>query len=251
MTLPTRLRSTHIGLLWTLAFLVFVLAGFSTNAIGQTDLRDVRRRLGPAALTLKGDRTYNFGGQVVRCQPNQDVGIMAESITSLTITDVIVDGCTVGIIATGPSVRVERVTVRDTTGVCMLLAGGYSTAFENRATGCAYGIVILGNDNTLTNNQSNDNAQDGIIVTGDGNLLEGNEALRNRGVGIHVVRMVPMAGEGRFLTLIQDLATGNVIQGNRALDNGVDLEEFGDCQLGLPNEWRGNTFKTGRPDCVK
>ena len=238
-------------LLWTLAFLVFVLEGFSANAIGQTDLREVRRRLGPAALTLKGDRTYDFAGQVVRCQPNQDVGIMAESRTSLTITDVIVDGCTVGIITTGPSVRVERVTVRGTTGVCMLLAGGDSTAFQNRTTGCAYGIVIFGNDNTLTNNQSNDNIEDGILVTGDRNLLEGNEALRNGGVGIHVVRMVPMAAEGRFLSLIQDLATGNEIRANRALDNGVDLEEFGDCQLGLPNEWINNSFKTGRPSCVR
>ena len=245
--LPRRLPR-DIRLLCTLAFLVFALQGSSATAIGETD---VLPRMRQAALTLREARTYDFAGRVVRCQPNQQVGIMAESHGNLAITNVVVDGCRVGIVATGPSVRVEGATIRDTE-MCMFLAGSGGTVSHNSATRCTIGIVVTGNGNTLTDNQSNDNIQDGILVTGDANLLEGNEVLRNGEVGIHVVRMVAMVAENGFLPFIQDLATGNVIRGNRASDNKVDLEEFGDCVVApLPNQWINNRFRTGRPDCIE
>ena len=154
--------------------------------------------------------------------------------------------------ATGPSVRVENVTVRNTSGVCIYLGGTDAIATNNIASGCAYGVAVMSNGNTIAQNQFNDNMFDGILVTGDANLLEGNEVLRNGGVGIHVVRMVPMIGDDQFIPLIQDRATGNVIRGNRALSNNVDLEEFGTCDYpGLMNEWTDNSFETGRPDCVR
>ena len=63
--------------------------------------------------------------------------------------------------------------------------------------------------------------------------------------------MVAMTGENTFVPLLQDLATDNVLQGNNAADNSVDLEEFGDCSVGLPNTWADNQFRTRPPDCIR
>ena len=41
--------------------------------------------------------------------------------------------------------------------------------------------------------------------------------------------MVPMIADDSFVPSIQDLATGNLLQGNAVTDNDVDLVEFGDC----------------------
>jgi parallel beta-helix repeat protein len=97
---------------------------------------------------------------------------------------------------------VANVDVHDTS-VCMLVTGRESTISSNQASHCAYGIVVTGNQNTISDNQFNDNGADGILVTGDANVITGNEALRNRGVGLHVVRMVPMIADDSFLSVIQ------------------------------------------------
>ena len=105
---------------------------------------------------------------------------------------------------------------------------------------------------TRTRNQVNDNSEDGILVTGDRNVLDSNETLRNGGVGIHLARVVPMVARNTFLSFIQDVAAGNVVRNNTALDNRVDLKEFAECQ-GEPfppllNEWTNNTFQTREPE---
>ena len=127
------------------------------------------------------------------------------------------------------------------TTIGIFLAGNGSTVISNIVGGARYGIVVTGDDNTVINNQSNDNLKDGFLVTGDRNLLEGNEARRKGGVGIHVARMVPMVGDNRFLSFIQDRGSSNVIRGNTALDNKRDLVEFADCAdppfPPLNNEW--------------
>jgi parallel beta-helix repeat protein len=186
----------------------------------------------------------------VRCQPGQQVGIVAEGSGNLGVTNVVVEGCQVGVVTTGSGATVANVDVRDTS-VCMLVTGRESTITANQASHCAYGIVVTGNENTISDNQFNDNGADGILVSGDANVITGNEALRNRGVGLHVVRMVPMIADDSFLSLIQDLATGNILQGNTAANNNVDLVEFGDCIIGLPNNWTDNHFGTRRPDCIQ
>ena len=233
------------------ALVLFALCGTVADALDFSSISKPRS-LGPAALTLRSDRTYDFSGSLVRCAPNEGVGIMAEGHGSLTVTNVTIEGCAVGILAMGSSVRIEHVTVRNVSGVCILLGGEGSLAINNLATGCTYGLVVLSNGNRVVQNQFNDNVADGMIVIGDENLIEGNEALRNGGVGIHVVRSVPMVGDDEFVSLIQDRATGNVIRANRALRNKVDIEEFGDCAgPGLFNEWTQNVFETGRPECVR
>jgi len=232
------------------ALVLFALYGTVADALDFPSISQPRS-LGPAALTLRSDRTYDFSGRLLRCDRNEDVGIMAEGHGSLTVTNVTIEGCTVGILAMGSSVRIEHVTVRDVSGVCILLGGEGSLAVGNVATGCTYGLVVLSNGNRVVQNQFNDNVADGVIVLGDENLIEGNEALRNGGVGIHVVRTVAMIGDDEFVPLIQDRATGNAIRGNRALRNKVDIEEFGGCAgPGLFNEWAENVFETGRPECV-
>ena len=232
------------------ALVLFALYGTVADALDFSSISQ-RRSLGAAALTLRSDRTYDFSGNLLRCSPNEGVGIMAEGRASLTVTNVTIEGCTVGIMAVGSSVRIEHVTVRNTSGVCMLLGGEGSLAVGNVATGCTYGLVVLSNGNRVVQNQFNDNVADGVMVLGDENLIEGNETLRNGGVGIHVVTAVPMIGDDEFVPLIQDHATRNVIRGNRALQNKVDIEEFGRCtNPGLFNEWTENVFETGRPECV-
>ena len=203
-----------------------------------------------AAFTLRENRTYDFGGRLVRCQPGQQVGIVAEGSGNIRVTNVVVEGCQVGVVTTGSGATVANVDVRDTS-VCMFVTGRQSTISSNQASHCMYGIVVTGNANTISDNQFNDNDADGILVTGDANLITRNEALRNRGVGLHVVRMVPMIADDSFLSLIQDLATGNILQGNTAANNNVDLVEFGDCIIGLPNNWTDNHFGTRRPDCIQ
>jgi Right handed beta helix region len=247
---PTKHRSSRLPPCFAAALVLFAIKGTAAGALSLS-LTSELRKLGPAAMRLQSDRTYDFSGRVLRCQPNEDVGIMAESRGALTVTNVTIEGCSVGIITTGSAVRVERVTVRNATGVCMLLGGTDSIAISNVATGCTYGMAVTSNGNRITQNQFNDNIVDGILVIGDENLVEGNETLRNGGVGIHVVRWVPMVADNEFVPLIQDRASGNVIRGNRALDNKVDLEEFGGCDApGLFNDWANNVFKTGRPECV-
>src|SRR4029077_6894980 len=129
--------------------------------------------------------------------------------------------CQVGVVTTGTGATVANVDVRDT-NVCMLVAGRESTISSNQASHCGYGIVVIGNENTISDNQFNDNAVDGILVTGDANVITGNEALRSRGVGLQGRRMVPMEPDDSFVSLIQDLATGNILRGNTAANNDVD-----------------------------
>jgi parallel beta-helix repeat protein len=206
-------------------------------------------RFQTAAFTLRENGTYDFGSRVVRCQPGQQVGIAAEGSGNLVVTNVVIEGCEIGIASSG-HIRVSDADIRDTV-VCMFIMGNNMTISTNRATGCMYGIVVFGNENTIRDNEVTDNAADGILVTGDANVVSGNQVLRNRGTGIRVVRMVPMIAEGSFLPLIQDLATGNVLQGNNAANNNVDLEEFGDCDKGLRNYWTDNQFGTKNPDCIR
>jgi Right handed beta helix region len=265
-----------------LAYLMVVLEGSFVRAVGQTG--DPPRP--PAALLLQKDGIHDLGGQVIRCQPGEEVGIWAESSVSLTIANVVIEGCEVGIVVTGGatnntrgeatqgvtpndlsssadiksksgqrwSAHVEGARMRVTT-IGIFLAGNGSTVVSNIVGGARYGIVVTGDDNTLINNQSNDNLKDGFLVTGDRNLLEGNEARRNGGVGIHVARMVPMVGDNRFLSFIQDRGLSNVIRGNTALDNKRDLVEFADCAdppfPPLSNEWTNNIFRTRRPNCIE
>jgi Right handed beta helix region len=247
---PPAHRSSRPILFAATALVLFALYGTVADALDFASISQPRS-LGPAALTLRSDRTYDFSGSLLRCDPNEGVGIIAEGRGSLSVTNVTIEGCAVGIMAVGASVRIEHVTMRNISGVCMLLGGEGGLAVGNVATGCAYGLVVLSNGNRVVQNQFNDNVADGVMVLGDENLIEGNETLRNGGVGIHVVVTVPMIGDAEFVPLIQDHATRNVIRGNRALQNKVDIEEFGRCTgPGLFNEWIENVFETGRPECV-
>src|SRR6266542_4273907 len=196
--MPTRRPELlYPGLLGVLAFVVFAA---DVTSVGATDQPTVVARMARAAFTLRENRTYDFGGRLVRCQPGQQVGIVTEGSGSVGVTNVVVEGCQVGVVTTGSGATVANVDVRDTS-VCM-------------------------------------------FVTGRESKISGNEALRNRGVGLHVVRMVPMIADDSFVSLIQDLATGNILQGNTAANNNVDLVEFGDCTIGLPNKWTDNHFGT-------
>jgi parallel beta-helix repeat protein len=245
--LTTRLLLPKPRLLAILASLTLAVTAISPSATAQTA---VVARFRKAAFTLRENGTYDFGSRVVRCQPGQQVGIAAEGSGNLTVTNVVIEGCEIGIASTGHAVRVFDADIRDTI-VCMFIMGSDMTISTNRATQCMYGIVVFGNENTIRDNEVTDNAADGILVTGDANVVSGNQVLRNRGTGIHVVRMVPMIAEGSFLPQIQDLATGNVLQGNNAANNNVDLEEFGDCDKGLRNSWTDNQFGTKNPDCIR
>jgi parallel beta-helix repeat protein len=235
------------GLVAFLACLSFAVSAISPSAAAQTSIVP---RLREAAFTLRENRTYDFGSQVVRCRPGQQVGIAAESPGKLAVTNVVIEGCEIGIVSSGHAASVFDVDIRDAV-VCMLITGNNGTISNNKATQCAYGIVVFGHENTISGNEVTDNTADGILLTGDGNVVSSNQALRNRGAGIRVVRMVPMTAEGSFLPQIQDLATGNVLQGNNAANNNVDLEEFGDCDKGLRNSWTDNQFGTKNPDCIR
>jgi Periplasmic copper-binding protein (NosD) len=256
--------------LCTLACLTIAFEGSFVSAVGQT----VNPRP-PAALLLQEEGSYDLGGQVIRCQPGEEVGIWANSSPSLTIANVVIEGCDVGIVITGNasnggvtndlrggiiqditpkwSAHVQGVRMSVAT-IGILLTGNGNTVAGNIIIGARYGIVVTGDDNKIINNQSNDNLQDGFLITGDGNLLEGNEARRNGEVGIHVARMVPMIRDNRFLSFIQDPGVGNIIRGNTALDNRRDLVEFADCAPHpfppLNNEWTDNIFRTRRPKCI-
>ncbi len=246
--MPTRRPELlYPGLLGVLAFVVFAA---DVTSVGATDQPTVVARMARAAFTLRENRTYDFGGRLVRCQPGQQVGIVTEGSGSVGVTNVVVEGCQVGVVTTGSGATVANVDVRDTS-VCMFVTGRESKISGNQASHCMYGIVVTGNENTISDNQFNDNSADGILVTGHANVITGNEALRNRGVGLHVVRMVPMIADDSFVSLIQDLATGNILQGNTAANNNVDLVEFGDCTIGLPNKWTDNHFGTRQPDCIQ
>jgi parallel beta-helix repeat protein len=223
-----------------------------------------------AALVLQEAGIHDLGGQVIRCQRGEEVGIRTESSDSLTIANVVIEGCKIGIMITASttnpsetvprgvkqnaSAHLEGVKMQVTT-IGILLAGNGSTVTGNVVGGAIYGIVVTGDDNVIMNNQSSDNYEDGFLVTGDRNLLEGNEARRNGGAGIRIARVVPMVGNRRILFFIQDTGSSNIIRKNTALDNNTDLVEFADCAtpplLPLDNEWTNNAFGTRQPECIQ
>src|SRR5262245_47044950 len=138
-----------------------------------------------AALTLQREGTYDLADQLVRCQPQQKVGVWVES-RSITIANAVIENCELGIVifASRPATGVDstkEATVHVTgakvegTIVGIFVSGNGGTVSHNIVTGARYGIVVTGNDYTLIGNQSNDNSADGFLVTGDRNLLEGNE----------------------------------------------------------------------------
>src|SRR5262245_23549307 len=87
-----------------LAVLMIVLEGSVARAVGQTG--DSPQP--PAALLLQEDGIYDLRGQVIRCQPGEDVGIWAETSLSLTIANVVIEGCEVGIVVTGRATNNTR-----------------------------------------------------------------------------------------------------------------------------------------------
>src|SRR5215510_7083083 len=84
------------AVLCVLVFLMIALEGSFVRAVGQTG--DPPRP--PAALLLQKDGIHDLRGQVIRCQPGEEVGIWAESGLSLTIANVVIEGCEVGIVVT-------------------------------------------------------------------------------------------------------------------------------------------------------
>src|SRR5262249_53259923 len=106
MVIP-KYRRSHLLLCFAAALVLFGIRETTAEALSVSLTSEVRK-LGPAAMRLEGDRTYDFSGRVLRCQPDQGVGIVAESRGSLSVTNVTIDGCTVGIIVTGSSVRLEH-----------------------------------------------------------------------------------------------------------------------------------------------
>jgi Right handed beta helix region len=199
----------------------------------------------------------------VRCAQGQAVGLWVEARRALTLANIVVEGCEVGILvrtganeegsatAAEPRVRVQGMTVRATL-VGIWSAGNGSIVSDTIVGGARYGFMVTGDDNVITTNQSNDNSGDGFLVTGDRNVLEGNEARRNSGVGIHVASMVPVVGNRKAIFALQDRGQGNSLQANTALANGLDLRDFPEnCQEPEPsNTWGGNTFETGQPACI-
>jgi parallel beta-helix repeat protein len=246
MMLTRRLLLLKPGLLAVLACLTLAVTAISPGATAQTAAAP---RFRTAAFTLRENGTYDFGSRVVRCRPGQQIGIAAESSGNLAVTNVVIEGCEIGIASIGRAAKVSNTEIRDSV-VCMFITGNSMTISNNRVTQCLYGIVVFGQENTIRDNEVTDNGADGILVTGDDNVVSGNQALRNRGTGIRVARLVPMIAEGSFIPLIADLATNNVVQGNNAASNNVDLAEFGDCDEGLRNSWMDNRFGTKQPDCI-
>jgi parallel beta-helix repeat protein len=230
-----------------------VIQGVALCALGVTASAQNGPAAPPAliktAVTLRADGIYDFSGRVVQCAPGQQVGIFAEGARNIVVQNAVIRGCQVGVLTAGVAAKVTNVDVRDA-DVCMLVSGKSNTITHNISRSCSYGIVVAGDDNTISDNDFNDNAADGILVTGHSNVIADNTVLRNAGVGIHLVRTVPMVADDEFVAFIQNFSAGNVIQGNTAADNAVDLVEFGDCGLGLRNEWTDNHFKSGSPDCI-
>jgi len=99
-------------------------------------------------------------------------------------------------------------------------------------SGC---ILIGGNGNRLINNFATSTTSgapgiSGFLITGNNNVLRGNRAIRNESSGITVK------------------GTGNSLQRNTALENGLDVQDTnGDC---AHNTWEENTFKTSDPACI-
>jgi Right handed beta helix region len=217
-----------------------------------------------AVLRIEGDGIYDLGAHVVHCEQGKWVSLWVEGRRALTLANVVVEGCEVGIlVSTGaneegvataavPRVHVQGVTVRATL-VGIWLAGNGSIASENIVGGATYGFVVTGNENVITNNRSNDNFVDGFLVTGDRNVLEGNEARRNGGVGIHMASMVPMVGNRKAIFALQDRGQGNSLRANTALANRLDLKDFTENCLELEpsNTWSGNTFETRQPAYIE
>ena len=87
----------HILKLYIVTCLTLALVQSSMGATGQTgDLPQT-----PAALQLPQGGTHDLSGRVVRCEPDQKVGIWAESHVALTVANAVIEGYEVGMVVTG------------------------------------------------------------------------------------------------------------------------------------------------------
>ena len=121
MSVSRPVKKQRVWLLMTAALVAFCWHRLESQAQGPsfvTVAASNPMRIGPAALTLQESRSYDLKGSVVRCKPNQRVGIMARGRNGTTIANVTVEGCDVGIVVAGASMRIERARYVAEKSVC-------------------------------------------------------------------------------------------------------------------------------------
>ena len=183
-------------------------------------------------------------GQVVRCDEQHRVGLTIEGIRT-EVANAVTEGCEIGVVDLGHESRIVNVTPQSTS-VGFYLGGFGGWVESNTAIRSGLAYVLVGHAYTLLTNRAWDSLHVGYLVTGHGNLLQGNEALRSGQAGFYVSWQTPGVRESQALLFLKQKGVGNVLTGNTALDNGVDLAEVppkfqGDCD---ENTWQDNTFET-------
>jgi hypothetical protein len=196
---------------------------------------------------------YQSLRQIIRCTAHQRIGLLVDSVESLTVEAATIEGCEVGAVILGTGHHLRRLRVRGA-NICILAAGTGSLFEANQAGECDYGFVVSGGLNTFVDNVSEQNRRDGFLLFADSNVLRGNQATNNGGVGFHLVPRTPMLTLVVPITALRMRPFGNVLQRNVASGNGIDLRELGEMTCDpdeMLNEWSGNTAAIRLPACLQ
>jgi parallel beta-helix repeat protein len=221
---------------------------------------------GVAAAITVDSATLDLGGRTVTCSDGDGDGDIPPGIVLLgkkaRVGNGRVVGCRFGVVAAGTGKhRVEGVTATSSVRDGILVQSNKNTLSGNNTSGNGdEGIEVDGDKNKLTGNTAANNAGDGInVVTGNKNKLTGNTVSGNGDEGFEII--------GSRNKLKGNTATGNATQGIDIDSDGAKNQIIGNTATGnvggpdiidsngsagcRKNKWRGNTFGTRSPDCLK
>jgi parallel beta-helix repeat protein len=210
--------------------------------------------------------TLDLAGHTVSCADTDGDGRVPDGVGLVNrrarVRNGIVLGCRFGVVAAGDGKhRVEGITATGNAqdGIFVIEGSKKNKVSGNNTSGnLDEGIQIEGDKNTVTGNTATGNGDDGInVVGGDKNKLSGNTASGNGEEGFDIVgtkntlRDNTATGNGtRGIDVdgTKNKITGNTASGNIGGPDAIDVAGPSGCRR---NKWRGNTFGTRFPDCLK
>jgi hypothetical protein len=254
---------------------VILTIALSTSALGDepltvTEFPDVQPH--DAAMVLEADAALIGNAQVLRCRDGQRVGMWLKPGAQLS--NIIITNCLVPVVSEGGGADLSHLTLQGAVGtpefpallreigmqgmtalsVCLWLRGAQGTVVANNASNCHFGAYVSGHQYRIQGNIFHHNAYDGLTLLGDRNeVTENNQLLSNKMNGINVVQQVGQLSSTWLVKGLPDLAAGNLIRGNTATGNGLDLREWpvGSICTQPINTWENNTANKRNPTCLQ
>eukprot|EP00751_Fragilariopsis_kerguelensis_P049806 CAMPEP_0171036464 /NCGR_PEP_ID=MMETSP0736-20130129/41522_1 /TAXON_ID=186038 /ORGANISM="Fragilariopsis kerguelensis, Strain L26-C5" /LENGTH=290 /DNA_ID=CAMNT_0011481453 /DNA_START=102 /DNA_END=970 /DNA_ORIENTATION=- len=157
-------------------------------------------------ITLLGKKSKVSNGFVIGNNDQTSYGVVLGGVGKHQLSNVEAVSFNTGIL-------IDEYSSKNTISKCLskdsyyafVVVGNSNTLEQNEATSNNYnGFYVTGNSNTLKKNEAKENESDGFYVGGNSNTLKRNKATRNIYTGF----------------VIYDATTGNTVKKNKAAENG-------------------------------